>query len=715
MARRRRLFSFRLGRSARVLLAPARKITPLAERMQIRLMGDILTVLLPLFALMAIASVVARRQPLTSLSYAIPVVLIGGTAFAWKLARTNQRLGAAVLVAINILGAFLAGVDEHEPVRALAADSFAVLGVLYASFLLSPRATVAAAVSSLGSVFLLPLLNPRITFRDVVIPAFFQAFLSSLVAVTAYLRERQRSQLERRSEALQEAERRLRVTMDSSLDAVVTCDESGRVVEWSRQAQAIFGYTRDEALREELVELCFPEDGRGEVSRLLEQAMGARGLTVHRELEARRQDGAELPVELSASGLELRGRQATAVFLRDLSERRKIQADLVQSDRLISVGRLAAGVAHEINNPMTYVLSNLQLAVELTQQADLALGEKGADLAAGLKDALDGAQRVQTIVRDLRTFSRAQTDEARPARLEQVLESAVRIAWNEIRHRARLVKRYGRTGPVVVNESRLGQVFLNLLMNAVQAFLPRAEGNEIILTISTLPDQRVAASVADNGPGIAPEVKARLFAPFFTTKPPGQGTGLGLYLSRGIVRGLGGDLTVDSTVGRGSTFTVTLPPASWSALAKRPPEPPRSTACQTHPPLSILVVDDDPRILRVLERMLVSHRVTACESGAQALEHSVHEAFDLVLCDVMMPGMNGFEVARQLVERRGVRPEQVVFMSANVLEEIDGLDASPSPERWLDKPLELEKLNEVLVHAASQARAVPEAAAAKEA
>ncbi|WP_240358192.1 ATP-binding protein [Myxococcus vastator] len=269
---------------------------------------------------------------------------------------------------------------------------------------------------------------------------------------------------------------------------------------------------------------------------------------------------------------ERSGRRLLAGVAVDVTDRKAMQAQLVVSDRLAAVGTLAAGVAHEINNPLAFVLSNLSfLAGELHALArELPSGRMG-ELEEVLREATDGAHRVRQIVRDLRTFSRGDDEVATAVNVQAVLESAITLARSELKQRAQLVRDYREVPLVEGNEGRFGQVFLNLLINAAQAIpLGRSEQHEVRLTLRKAGD-RVVIEVRDTGVGMPPEVRARIFDPFFTTKPVGEGTGLGLSICHGIVTGFGGDISVESEEGRGSTFRVSLPVAQ---RAKEPVAPP---------------------------------------------------------------------------------------------------------------------------------------------
>jgi signal transduction histidine kinase len=264
------------------------------------------------------------------------------------------------------------------------------------------------------------------------------------------------------------------------------------------------------------------------------------------------------------------GLATVACITRDITERRQVQERILATERMVSLGTLAAGVAHEINNPLAYVLSNLHYVDTevrtLSQHVTELSGEQGQELQQALREAIDGGNRVRDIVRDLKTFSRGGNDQRSPVDIHTVLDSCASMARSEIRHRARLVKNYGRVPPVYANDSRLGQLFLNLLVNAAQA-IPHgnASRNEIRVT-TTCEAGQVLVEIQDTGVGISPENITRLFDPFFTTKDAGAGTGLGLSICHGIVTAQGGRISVESQPNQGSTFRVVLP-ASATPLA----------------------------------------------------------------------------------------------------------------------------------------------------
>jgi CheY-like chemotaxis protein/anti-sigma regulatory factor (Ser/Thr protein kinase) len=270
--------------------------------------------------------------------------------------------------------------------------------------------------------------------------------------------------------------------------------------------------------------------------------------------------------------------------------------------------------------------------------------------------------RVARIVQSLRIFSRVDDEQRAPTELAAVVEAACALAGNEIRHRARLVKIYRPLPPVEANDARLTLVFYNLFINAAQAITEgRANDNQISLRAWTENGQAVV-EIRDTGAGIAPLHLPRIFDPFFTTKPQGIGTGLGLSVCRSIVSALGGEITVETTVGVGSAFKVALP------AYVGPPRPPAiATRVSTGTGRSgkILVIDDDAAICTTIRRTLGrKHQVLTTTSGSEAIERiGAGERFDLILCDLMMPVVTGMEVYTRIASVAPEQAERMVFLT----------------------------------------------------
>jgi two-component system, cell cycle sensor histidine kinase and response regulator CckA len=404
------------------------------------------------------------------------------------------------------------------------------------------------------------------------------------------------------------------------------------------------------------------------------------------ELQIASRDGRRVMVETRPLALYDEA-PAHVSIARDMSDKGRLEAQLLLADRMASVGTLAAGVAHEINNPLAYVLANLEYVThELGSLAGL-----DPDLHAALVESRSGAERVRDIVRDLKTFSRADDESTLPVDLHASLDVAIQMTATAIRHRGGVLKRYGDLPLVTGNESRFGQVFVNLLVNAAHA-LPAAGG---IIEIATRTDAegRAVITIADNGSGIPPEVVGRIFDPFFTTKPVGEGTGLGLSICHNIVAAAKGSLQVRSTLGQGTTFTIVLPRAEIAedestVPAVRPPAPRDAR---------ILVVDDEPLVLSAVQRTLGRQLdvVTTTSPRAALARLVAGEQFDVILCDLMMPEMSGYQLHAELLRVESPQLERIVFLTGTVTPDSrDFLARAGRPH--VDKPFDPEELRQLI-------------------
>jgi PAS domain S-box-containing protein len=343
----------------------------------------------------------------------------------------------------------------------------------------------------------------------------------------------------------------------------------------------------------------------------------------------------------------------------EVTEQRELQNRIMVSDRMASVGTLAAGIAHEINNPLTFLMSSLSWVLRELESEASALDRPS--MVVRLRHAAEGADRIRDIVRDLSTFTKSRDEEARPIDLHRVIESAIRMANNELRYRARLVREFGDVPPVLANESRLGQVVLNLLVNAGQAIVEGAvEQNQVRVCTGVAPDGRVLIEVTDTGSGITDDVVDNIFDPFVTTKAMAAGTGLGLYISHNIVRSLGGEIRAENVPGGGARLTVFVPAAAAipEVAVPTPGCPPGRRR------LRVLVVDDEEGIRLVLRHMLRGHHdVSLAASGREAVNRVEESSFDAVLCDLIMPDMTGMDVYNHLRRRHPRLADATVFMT----------------------------------------------------
>jgi signal transduction histidine kinase/CheY-like chemotaxis protein len=366
---------------------------------------------------------------------------------------------------------------------------------------------------------------------------------------------------------------------------------------------------------------------------------------------------------------------------------------LILADRMASVGTLAAGVAHEINNPLTWVMGNLEyLAAELPELVAKLGAERRAELEEVLGQTREGADRVRKIVRDLKLFSRADEGERGPVDIHKVLDLAVNMTRAELRHRARLVRDYGTVPPVLASESRLGQVFVNLLVNAAQAIVEgKAEDNEVRLTTRCDGAGGVVVEVRDSGAGIPAAIRERIFDPFFTTKAVGVGTGLGLAICHGIVADLGGRIEVESSPA-GSCFRVVLPVAAQAAEERAPAPEARPAPARGR----VLVVDDEPMVAAMLVRELAGeHDVEVASSGREALERLGND-YDVILCDLMMPEVTGMELFAELRRSAPHLAPRMVFVTGGAFTTGGREFLAEVPNPRFEKPVDLASLRALI-------------------
>lgn len=425
------------------------------------------------------------------------------------------------------------------------------------------------------------------------------------------------------------------------------------------------------------------------------------------ELSIRSRDGRDLIVRFYYDAVTFEEEPCVLLTARDVSLDRALQEKVGRSERMASIGALAAGVAHEINNPLAYVTTNIAYCVERLRYVDELLDGRSArvgsieslrsilrPMSQALAEAHDGTTRVATIVRDLRALTREDNDQISPVFIPAALDSAIHMSESEYRYRARLVRDFGDARSVSGNETRVVQVFLNLIVNAAQAFESEDVDDNSISVRAWTEGAHTIIEVEDNGVGIPEPNRDRIFLPFFTTKPVGVGTGLGLSICHGLVDSMKGTLTVTSELGRGSCFRVTLPTCDQDAPHSARRVPSTSPAGRAR----LLVVDDEPLILRSVSRLLRDqHDVEIAANGREALERIRDDGpFDLVVCDLMMPIMTGMELHAAV---RAFDPEaarRFVFLTGGAFTEAARRFLGTIDNPTLDKPVQPNLLRSVV-------------------
>jgi len=508
------------------------------------------------------------------------------------------------------------------------------------------------------------------------------------VDVFTDLRAQQRAQRE-----LDSALARFRRIVDAAPDAVVIATLD-RMVYVNPALIRMLGASSARQLLDERADHWIHKDDLPAARERMFRLMAGELLPPY-EIKLRRIDGKFVSAEVVDLLIEWDGEPAALAIGRDLSERKQLQAQLMQADRLTALGTLAAGVAHEINNPLAYVILNLQYLIRELPRFQGNPGHLGR-LFERLGEARHGVERVSTIVRDLRTLSRTDPDRRALVNLERVLRTALRVASSHIEGRAQVIEQYEDVPPVEGSAARLEQVFLNLLVNAAQALPPESsQTNQIKLILRSAGERRVTVEVRDNGLGIPPELLDRVFDPFFTTKPTGLGTGLGLPICHSIVKSLGGEIGVESSPGDGTVFRVTLPaqPQATTLVTPTPAPLPMQPGRAR-----VLVVDDELPLASMLQRLLEDeHEVHVTTTAHEALVLLTSGAeFDVVLCDLLMPAMSGMDLYRELKRERPGLENRMVFMTGGAFTPRAAEFLTLVSNRRIEKPFDLSQVRRLV-------------------
>jgi signal transduction histidine kinase len=474
---------------------------------------------------------------------------------------------------------------------------------------------------------------------------------------------------------LEGAEHGYRLMLEAMSEGMARLNEQGLITYCNARFAAILDTPLERTIGIPISSLV-PESERGRFQAFVAVGTGERSegeFWLHAP-----DNGTPVLVRLAVVSLAIEGAQTHCLVMTDLTEQRRQDAvvaaeraemnrRLLLADRMSSLGTLAAGVAHEINNPLAYVVTSLEvMSQRVPGFADTTsgLGKAPAEwLSRQLDRAREGTERVRLIVRGLKAFSRADDEIMEVIDPRQALDTAIALASNEIRHRAQLVKDYDALPMVSANAGRLGQVFVNLLVNAAQAIPTGAAGsNEIRVSGHTDAEGRAVIEVRDTGSGIEAAHLGLIFDPFFTTKALNVGTGLGLSLCQAVVTSLDGQITVDSSPGAGSVFRVVLPGVKGAVPTASSPS---IVASAIEPRGRLLVIDDEQSICEsIAEAMAPYHDVVTTTTAHRALELlRAGERFDVILCDIRMPEMTGIAFNTQLGTENPAQASHVVLMS----------------------------------------------------
>jgi two-component system NtrC family sensor kinase len=388
-------------------------------------------------------------------------------------------------------------------------------------------------------------------------------------------------------------------------------------------------------------------------------------------------------------------RSTLVLLFDDQTERRRLQDQLIQSEKLSAIGQLIAGIAHDLNNPLASVVGFADFLAEVPH-VPLALKEP-------LRVIQEEAERASNIVKNLLSFARKQDHQRRPTALRPLLDNTLLLLRNQLMaHRVETRIEVDPDLPMPdIDSNQIQQVFVNLMNNASQAIASSGRPGTIVVRARTWLDG-VAVDVVDDGPGMSEALASQVFEPFFTTKPEGEGTGLGLSISQGILWEHGGRILLATEEGRGSTFTVQLP------LATRPPAPQPDTRDRTPPRrLRVLVVDDEPHILHYMRATLEAwgHIPVVAADGVEGLSRMSDDTFDLVISDLRMPRLGGREFYEEVARRHPAMADRLVFATGDTVrgDTLAFLETLDRP--YLQKPFSLAELRSLLADVARKASA----------
>jgi two-component system NtrC family sensor kinase len=488
-------------------------------------------------------------------------------------------------------------------------------------------------------------------------------------------------------ETMRQAEWRFRTLFRAAPDAVLTVlQTTGRVREANDAVREVFGLEPHQVVGRLLLDVLVPAD-RPILEEALAEAFAGRPARV--EVHIVTPDGQSRVIALAASRLPEADPPSALLVGRDMTHERELRLRLMESDRLAAVGELVAGVAHEVNNPLSSISAFAQLLL------------RDGDLSAQQRESIEvirgETMRASQVVKDLLAFARRSEAQSAPLDLNGVVGRTLRMRQYQFSEASvRVESDLAADLPAVMGDARqLQQVCLNLLTNAVQAMSP---GGGALHVRTYQANDLVRLEVKDTGPGISVDARAHIFEPFFTTKKEGEGTGLGLSVSYGIVTSHGGKIEVVDTGPAGTTFRVTLPAASVLATSQEKER--EGSALTLRSPLAgikLLFVDDEP-VLRSGMMAFGEMRgftVLTASDGAVALQTVRTTGVDAVVCDLRMPGMDGYAFHEQLRRERPGLASRTVFITGDVMATTSSRSVSRQPV--LTKPFAFDKIEEALI------------------
>jgi PAS domain S-box-containing protein len=520
------------------------------------------------------------------------------------------------------------------------------------------------------------------TERDVAVSSTPLTVHGRLIGTVATLRDI--TDQKRAQDTLARSESRYRNLFESASDAIATFDANGRFTTFNHAAENISGYRRDELIGQWFAPM-LPDDELPKALAHFQKALaGETGLF---ETNFIRKDGDVRTIQVTYSTPQKD--EEVLCVIRDVTDQKMLQEQLIQSEKMSAIGQLVSGVAHELNNPLAGISAFAQLL--LTEKRFPPDQRTAAEMIYA------EARRASRIVQNLLTFARQHKPERTSTPINQVLDDTLELRGYELRVRGiEVVRDYEEDIPETMADAhQLQQVFLNLITNAEQAMEKRQRDAQRLIVRTGRSGGAIRIEVEDTGPGIPPNLLERVFNPFFTTKPTGSGTGLGLSISLGIVREHGGRIWAENTPAGGARFVIELPLVTPHVSDDFNQAP---TAAAVGDRLRILVVDDEASVRVALQRYLAGrgHEVETTASGKDGLARLREGTFDAVVVDMRMPDLSGEQLYDELHRRDRAHAERVIFTTGQLVDEQVRAFLASTGRPYIPKPFEFSAFDQAL-------------------
>ncbi len=466
-------------------------------------------------------------------------------------------------------------------------------------------------------------------------------------------------------EQLHNSEKHYKTIMQQASCGILILDLEGNILEINTVGAAIFGRNNDQLIGKNLKEFVVSE----EHDKLYQEFKHVKENKILTEGHIQRLDGSRRELDVSATFMDVGGKKLVVSIINDITEKNKLKIQSLLNDKLTTVGTLAAGVVHEINNPIAWIMANISSLTSTMKTIKLSAKDASQQEAIDkfneiLEETAQGAERIRDIVSNLKSFAREGDKKDSEIHLNDILNAAINMSFPQYKYKATLEKNFSPDIPVfLANSGKLHQVFLNLIVNAGQA-IPEGKIAKNKISIRTiLEGQFVKVDITDTGAGIPSDILPQIFNPFFTTKSAGGGTGLGLYICQDIIQNLGGKITVKSVPGKGTTFSVYLPISKNVSQEKQPMKADSMVYTKNK---KILIIDDEPSLLKSMARLLEDyHQITTANGGQAALDLIVKDngKFDVIISDLSMPDVAGPDIYKYISEKYPELKEKIIFIT----------------------------------------------------